>query len=94
MAMPVNIGLIKTLLSIYELLVGGVKNMATVLQTVSAVCCTGRPGVSNCCITVNAVGLRLRMSGLVVASVWLGLRVSVWGSGLLTARCHAIKKTS
>ena len=74
--MPVNIGVIKTLLSIYELLVGGAKNMVTVLQTLSIVCCTGRPGISNCCITVNAAGLRLRVSGLVVASVWLGLRVS------------------
>ena len=81
--MPVNVGVIKTLLSIYELLVGGAKNMVTVLQTVSAICCTGRPGVSNCCITVNAAGLRLMVSRLVVAYVWFELRVSVWGFGAI-----------
>ena len=77
--MPVNIGVIKTLLSIYELLSGKERNMATVLQTGFAVCCTGWLCVPNYCITVNVVGLKFRVSGLVVFIVGLEVRVSVWG---------------
>ena len=69
MTMPVNIFLIKTLLSIYEILVGRAKNMATVLQMVLSLllCCTSN--VSNYCITANAAGLRPR--------------ISVWGDGAI-----------
>ena len=83
MTIPVNIGVIKMLLSIYELLVGRAKNMAAVLQMESTICCTGRPGISNCCITVNAAGLRLVVSVLMVAVVGFELRVSVWGFGAI-----------
>ena len=55
------------------------KGTAAVLQTVCAVCCTGRFNVSNYWITVNAAGLRLGVSVLMVAVVGFELRVSVWG---------------
>ena len=56
LTMSVNIGVIKTLLSIYEILVGGTKNMATVLQTVSAVCClSGRLADNKVCMFLVAL---------------------------------------